>query len=98
WAHYEPSDDTIKLMTTDTGDEWNLRFGRMTGTSPDTGNTYDLVAFDQLDGLTDPTTTISATALHLDLWMWGRSGDLPGLAGRTDLVDRFRTAIVECTA
>ena len=74
-----------------------LRCGRMTGTSPDTGTTYDLVAMEILPELTDPTTTISAGALDLDLWMWGRDGSVE-VSGDPDGAERLRTTIIDATA
>ncbi len=38
WATFDPTTDTLRLEVTDTGDAWTLGFGRMTGTSPDTGH------------------------------------------------------------
>ena len=97
WADYERTDGTILLRAIDAAAEWPLAFGRMTGTSPDTGNTYDLIALEILPELNDPTTTISAGALDLDLWMWGREGSV-AVSGDPAGAERLRTTIVEATA
>ncbi len=98
WAEYHPSDRTLRLVATDTGDRWELEFGRMTGTSPDTGRTYDVVALEVLDRLDRPTTTISAPALELDLWMWGRA-DHAALTVTGDPLgaSRLRELVVDTT-
>jgi uncharacterized protein (TIGR03083 family) len=97
WADYQRTDGTILLRADDAAAEWALAFGRMTGTSPDTGNTYDLVAMEILPWLSEPTTTISAGALDLDLWLWGRNGTVE-IDGDPAGAARLRTTIAEVTA
>ena len=98
WATFEREHDSLRLIAADTGDTWNLGLGRMTGTSPDSGTTYDLAAFELLAGLDDPTATIEAASLDLLLWMWGRrSSELLTVTGDTDLATRLRAAIAEST-
>lgn len=98
WASYAPSDRTLLISATDTGHSWPLGLGRMTGTSPDTGTTYDLSAMEVLDGLDAPTTIIEATAAQLDLWMWGRSGgDVVHIGGDPVGASFLRDAIAEST-
>lgn len=85
WASYAPTRGSIRLVATDTNDTWRLAFGRMTGTSPDTGTSYDLDALELLDpadGSTHDATTLSGCALALDLWLWGRlAGDAVHVEG-----------------
>jgi uncharacterized protein (TIGR03083 family) len=98
WAAFERTDDTIQLIATDTGDTWSLAFGRMTGTSPNTGTSHDLTAFEVLDHVGDPSTVVSASALDLEMWMWGRPGDtVPAVSGDPENAIRLRTAVHEST-
>lgn len=98
WAEYHPSPDTVRLDVSDLGRHWDLEFGRMTGTSPDTGTIYDIVAFDGRDDIDEPDTTIAGTALDLLLWLWGRtSADPLTIAGEPTAPGRLRDAIVDAT-
>lgn len=97
WADYERTDGTVLLRATDTTDEWALAYGRMTGTSPHTGTTYDLVAMEVLAEVTDSDTEIVGAASELDRWLWGRGGDVTVGGDRAD-PDRLRSVIVESTA
>ena len=98
WATFEPSDDSLRLVAADTGDTWNLGVGRMTGTSPDSGTTYDLAAFELLEQLDAPSTTVSADSLDLLLWLWGRrSSNRLTTTGDPGGVERLRTAVAEST-
>lgn len=98
WAAFESTGATLRLIAADTTAMWNLGFGRMTGTSPDSGATYDLSAFELLADLEQPTTTITARALDLELWMWGRrADDAVAVTGDPVGADRLRAAVVEST-
>ena len=98
WATFEREDDSLRLVAADTGDAWNLGFGRMTGTSPDTGTIYDQPAFELLTGLDDPKTSITAPSLDLLLWMWGRHGaEQLAITGDAEAATRLRAAIAEST-
>lgn len=81
WASFERRPGVVSLRARDTGDEWTLGLGRMTGTSPESGTSYDLGALELVD---EPATTVvEGTALDLDLWLWGRR-DLADLDVRGD--------------
>ena len=98
WAAFESTGATLRLIAADTTAVWNLGFGRMIGTSPDSGATYDLSAFELLADVEQPTTTITAGALDLELWMWGRRvGAAVAVAGDPVGADRLRAAVVEST-
>lgn len=98
WARYAPSEQTLLVSAIDTGHSWPLELGRMTGTSPATGNEYDLTAFRMLDDLDAPSTVIEGAAVELDLWLWGRS-DGAGLriSGDPAGSSLLRDAIAEST-
>ncbi|MCU1432913.1 MAG: hypothetical protein JWP95_2018 [Actinotalea sp.] len=87
----------------DAAGTWSLVLGRVTGTSPHTGNVDDLDAASVLDG-PDRTTaatadvTVAGTAWDLDLWLWGRgSAEALEVRGDTAVVDRFRALAAEAT-
>jgi uncharacterized protein (TIGR03083 family) len=98
WGRFEPEEETISIACTDLPRVWQLRFGRFRGTSPDSGNTYDLDTAVLEDG--DPTTncTLRAPAWDLDRWLWGRGGStMPGVEGASGLASRLRSIISETT-
>lgn len=82
WATFERRPDVIQLRTSDTDDVWTLGFGRMTGTSPDSGKTYDLPALEPVDET--PGTVVEGRAADVHLWLWGRH-DLAGIDVRGDV-------------
>ncbi|MGH8911666.1 MAG: maleylpyruvate isomerase family mycothiol-dependent enzyme [Acidimicrobiia bacterium] len=98
WAHFEPDGLSMRIHATDVGRRWGLAFGHMTGTSPTTGNTYDLEAVTVGLDATEAQAGIEGTAEALDLWLWGR-GPVEDLtvAGDTRLVDKLRALAVEET-
>ncbi len=94
WARFSSTELVVALETTDTGHGWLVELGRMIGTSPRSGKSYD-----------EPTTTVLApgsraadalvqgSAADLDLWLWNRgltgitrSGDQAALDGVAALV------------
>lgn len=98
WATFTRGDGVVRLATTDTGASWSLAFGRMTGTSPDSGRSYDLVALEPLGDEVVPDAAVSAMSVDLDLWLWGRRGDAPlTLEGDGTIVERLRAAVADAT-
>jgi uncharacterized protein (TIGR03083 family) len=74
WGAFTPEATAVHVEATDTGDAWTLRFGRFTGTSPNTGTAYDDEVL-RLDGeadASDVVATVRGTAWDLDRWLWGR--------------------------
>ncbi|MGI9605305.1 MAG: maleylpyruvate isomerase N-terminal domain-containing protein [Acidimicrobiales bacterium] len=84
WAAWHPGDHTVSLVARDTTDRWGFRLGRMTGTSPKSGKTYDLVAAEPVPDVEDATLALGGAAIDLLLWLWGR-GDLGALARSGDV-------------
>jgi len=77
WATSTTGHHTVSLHTTDTGLTLPLRVDRWSGTSPNTGRTYDdetYLAVEQQDGF-HPDVTVHAPAADLDAWLWGRAED-----------------------
>ncbi|MCB0968599.1 MAG: maleylpyruvate isomerase family mycothiol-dependent enzyme [Ilumatobacter sp.] len=81
WARFERRPGVIRLQTIDTDDSWTLAFGRMIGTSPDSGTEYDLDALEPVDEA--PDVTVEGAAVDLHLWLNGR-GDLATLTVEGD--------------
>lgn len=90
WASFERRPGVLALRADDTDDEWTLAFGRMTGTSPDSGTDYDLDALEPVDEPAD--AVVRGTALDLHLWLSGR-GELATLSveGDATLAVRLRS-------
>ena len=96
WATFAPDGTTLRLELNDRSRSWGLALGRMAGTSPNTGTTYDLDA-----AMAEPVTTdnvIRAAAGDLDLWLWGRGGEsYLDVSGDPGMVVRLRTLAAEAT-
>jgi len=97
WATFSPEDAVIRIEAVDSGRSWDLVLGRFTGTSPNTGNTYDEPAIELLDDTeSGPTTTILGTAADLDLWLWNRgSEDRLQVDGSVELFERFKGVVAQ---
>ncbi len=73
WANFTPSDNVIALETLDTGHAWLVRLGRLTGTSPNSGRSYDEPAATVLEvDAAEPAGTVAGSASDLDQWLWNR--------------------------
>jgi uncharacterized protein (TIGR03083 family) len=98
WAQLDLDGATVGVWCTDVDARHVLALGRMTGTSPASGRTYDLPAA----VLADPTTAVdgevAGPAWALDRWLWGR-GEMEELTvrGDPDHVDRLRALAVDAT-
>lgn len=78
WATWTPDGTTVALDCTDVGRRTVLGLGRMTGTSPDSGRSYDLDAAELLDHHVEMVDVeVAGDAWDLDRWLWGR-GPLAG--------------------
>ena len=97
WGSFSEEDAALTLRATDTSSSWVCRFGRMTGTSPDSGKTYDVDAI-SIDNTATSTGDIAAEAGSLDLWLWGRAEDVPlEITGDRGLAQRLRISTVDVT-
>lgn len=99
WGRFSPDGTTAVLETTDRPGSWCLELGRFTGTSPESGNAYDLDAAELLEERpADPTATLRATSTDLDLWLWGRGpADVIAVTGGRAVVERIRAMAAEST-
>lgn len=96
WASFTEDGTSIAIRLTDSDQSWQLLGGRMTGTSPNTGNEYDLDAVVVRDGAAAADTTIEASAAAMDLWLWGRGDDIV-VTGDAANAHRLRSMAAEDT-
>lgn len=78
WGTFVDSGRTLRVVASDTGLEIPLRIGRWTGTSPNTGTSYDEPICEVADAkgfVAD--TSLRGRAADLDAWVWGRAGAAP---------------------
>jgi uncharacterized protein (TIGR03083 family) len=74
WGTFNDGGDRILVTTTDTDLSVPLRIGRWTGTSPNTGRTYDEAICEPADPHDFvPDATVRGSSAALDTWVWGRS-------------------------
>ncbi|HSJ33906.1 MAG TPA: maleylpyruvate isomerase family mycothiol-dependent enzyme [Acidimicrobiia bacterium] len=98
WGEFDPEPATLGLETADFDGRWLLRFGRFRGTSPQSGNTYDLDAAVLESDTARPDCTVRAPAWTLDRWLWGRAaGDEVTIDGQASLATRLRAIATEVT-
>jgi uncharacterized protein (TIGR03083 family) len=99
WGTWTPSDDgLVRVDTTDTGEQFWLRFGIFSGTSPESGTSYDgeedfhVVPAPECD--VEPEAVIDGPSAALDLWLWHRGDDAAvSVAGDEAMVARFRAVV-----
>jgi len=98
WGTWEPGEGLVRVDVTDTGEEFWLRLGTFSGTSPETGSTYadedDFHVVDPPADDAEPDVVVDGPAAALDLWLWNRGGDADlAVAGDREVLERF-TALV----
>lgn len=94
WARFSTSGMVLALETTDTGDAWMVELGRMIGTSPRSGRSYDESTTTLVEPGSRPADAlVRGSSADLDLWLWNRgntgldrSGDRSALDGLAALV------------
>ena len=97
WASFN-ADGRTATIEVDAGRTWSMRLGRFTGTSSNTGNTYDdpALVLAPVDG--PPTVAVRGTAPELDLWLWGRGPVDPlSIQGSTTAAADIRAAAAKGT-
>lgn len=72
WAAFRPGPAVARLRASDTGDEWLIRLGAVTGTSPHSGRSFTDEPAIVLDPGAAPGCTVTASARDLDAWLWNR--------------------------
>lgn len=98
WATFDPEGVEIRVTANDVDRTWGAAFGRMHGTSPDTGKAYDIPALTVGVDAVSPNTAIVGTAADLDLWLWGRGRlDRLTVEGEEAVVHRLRELIAAST-
>lgn len=98
WATFDPEGIELRIVATDVERTWGAAFGRMIGTSPTSGESYDLPALTVGVDAVEPNTIITGTAADLDRWLWGR-GRLETLTvtGDESVAGRLRELMTEAT-
>ncbi|MDH3753449.1 MAG: maleylpyruvate isomerase family mycothiol-dependent enzyme [Acidimicrobiia bacterium] len=98
WADFIADGHTARVHTTDEPMSWDLRFGRFTGVSPNTGISYDDEAFVVDDDVAPgtPGVVLRGPAGRLDAWLWGRGAatDL-SVDGDSAVFDRLAAIVAE---
>ena len=99
WASFLPSAEFVQLHCTDTDDRWTMSLGQISGTSTQTGVTYDgLPAADRIGDDIRPDLTIAGSAFDLLLWLWGRiSPEALTLTGEAEIAGHLRETVVAAT-
>lgn len=99
WATFLPNVQFVRVHATDTDDRWTMSLGSISGTSTDSGVTYDgLPAADRVGDDVRPDLTIAGSAVDLLLWAWGRiSPEALSLTGETEIADALRATVVAAT-
>lgn len=97
WTTFTPDGADVAVVTTDTGHAWHVELGRITGTSPRTGDEFEAEAAVRVhpgEG-GDVGATLAGRAWDVDRWLWGRGpADPLRLAGEHGLLHHLR-AIAE---
>lgn len=98
WATYEPDGTTATVALSNGTAEWSMNFGRFRGSSPVSGNSYDLPAL-KLASLPDvPDAVIRGEPADLDLWLWGRGSlDPLSIDGDHSIVEKLRRTAADST-
>ena len=99
WATFVPSIQIVRLIAADTGDQWTMSLGSVSGTSSETGVTYDgLLAADRVADDVHADVTIGGAALDVLLWMWGRGSLEPlTVTGEAEIAADLRATVVSAT-
>ena len=97
WGRFAADGTSMRIECSDATGSWDLVFGRFTGTSPNTGTSYDTDAL-MLEPVSNPDTLIRGSAADVDLWLWGRGPIDPlTIEGDAGQADRLRTMAAEDT-
>jgi len=99
WATFLPAAEFVQLHSTNTDDRWTMSLGKISGTSAQTGVTYDgLPAADRIGDDTRPDLTIAGSAFDLLLWLWGRVPPTSlTLTGEAEIADHLRDTVIAAT-
>jgi hypothetical protein len=95
WTTFTPDGPAVAVVATDTDDAWHVELGRVTGTSPNSGNEVDQEAVRvhvgrPSDG--EVGATLSGRAWDVDRWLWGRGpADPLRMAGDHGLLHQLRS-------
>jgi uncharacterized protein (TIGR03083 family) len=97
WAQFERDGGTVRIETSDTGAEWSVGVGRVTGADPESGKTHDERGLVVLDAeKQEADAVVRGPAADLDCWLWNRlsaervdrSGDETTLAALQSVLEQ----------
>jgi uncharacterized protein (TIGR03083 family) len=98
WAEFVSEDTRLAIEPSDFPERWVLEFGRFTGTSPDSGTTYDEDDARVSDDGGDADAIVTGLASDLYLWLWGRASESDlEITGDRSLAPRLRAIAVGAT-
>jgi len=94
WASFVPGEGVFAIQATDTGNLWLVELGRMSGTSTNTGKTYDEPSVAMLEPGARPSDAQGrGSAADLDLWLWNRGTVGIERSGSEAVLDRMAALI-----
>jgi uncharacterized protein (TIGR03083 family) len=97
WMTFTPDGAHVTVGIDGSDQRWTFAFGRVVGTSPDTGVTHDLPALMPAGPVESDATVIGPGAPML-LWLWGRGPVDPlTVTGDRSVADRLRSVIADAT-
>jgi len=94
WASFLPGEGVLAIQSADTGNDWLIELGRMSGTSTNTGKTYDGPAIAMLEsGARAADAQVRGKATDLDQWLWNRGKFGIEPSGAQPVLDRLAALI-----
>jgi len=94
WASFSRAEGVIRIEATDTGHSWTIQLGQMSGTSTNTGKTYDEPSVALLDtGTQVCDAEVRGNAADLDQWLWNRCATGIDHSGSQAALDRLAALI-----
>jgi uncharacterized protein (TIGR03083 family) len=79
WGDLTFGGETVRIDTADTNRSWTMRLAAFSGTSPNTGTTYEDESTFVFADIAQPRTVVTGEAEDVLLFLWGRRSD-DGLA------------------
>lgn len=95
WTTFAPDGTAVAVLATDDARRWHVEIGRVTGTSPRSGEAVDQEAVRVRRGGSETDevgATLSGRAWDVDRWLWGRGpADPLRMAGDRGLLHQLRS-------
>lgn len=98
WADLKFGDRSVRVETTDTGDNWTLRYVTFSGTSPASGTTYEDEPTFVFADIADPTCVVRGASEDVALYLWGRRpADGLETVGDASMLEELRRVAADVT-